>query len=187
MDLVCLKATQESSDLAELFRTALKLKTIYRQGWIDKLGMKHPESVADHSYSMTLMAMVLSDLKKLDTEKMLKMSILHDLAETTTGDLVPGRKSKTQKEKLENAAIKKILQNLPKQQNGKYWKIWQEYKNNKSKEARLLHQIDKLEMAFQANHYENLGFSKKQIAPFLKSAEEQISDPVLRTLLSDFL
>ncbi len=187
MDQVYLKATRESSNLVEFFQTVLKLKTIHRQGWKDKLGMKEPESVADHCYSMAIMAMVLSDLKKFDTARIIKMSLLHDLAETVIGDMVPGQKSKSQKEKLENNAIKKILQNLAKKQKDEYWKLWQEYQKNTSREASLLHQIDKLEMAFQANDYRNLGFTAKQLAPFLKSAKSQITDPVLQKIFSSFL
>jgi putative hydrolase of HD superfamily len=187
MDLVYLKATQENTSLVEFFQTVVKLKTVYRQGWKDKLGMKNPESVADHCYSTTVMAMVLSDLKKLDTEKIIKMSLLHDLAETITGDLVPGQKLKPQKEKLEGDAMKKVLAVLGKSQKAQYWKVWQEYQKNTSREAKLLHQIDKLEMAIQANEYESLGFTKKQTAPFLKSAKSEITDPTLQKILSSFL
>jgi putative hydrolase of HD superfamily len=149
--------------------------------------MKDPESVADHCYSVSVMAMVLSDLKKYNTEKIIKMSLLHDLAETVTGDLVPGQKSKSQKMRLENAATKKILRNLSKPQRDEYWKIWQEYQKNASKESKFLHQLDKLEMALQADGYVGLGFTKKQIAPFLKSAKSQITDPDLKAILSNLL
>ncbi|MGI0004676.1 MAG: HD domain-containing protein [Candidatus Nitrosotenuis sp.] len=182
-----MKATQENSNLVEFFQTVLKLKTVHRQGWKDKLDMKNPESVADHCYSMSVMAMVLSDLKKLDTAKIIKMSLLHDLAETVTGDIVPNQKQKQQKEKLESTAMKKILKCLGKTQRTEYWKIWQEYQKNATKEAKLLHQIDKLEMAAQAKEYANRGFAKNQIATFLKSAKSEISDPKLQKILSGFL
>ncbi len=46
----------------DFFQIVLGLKTIQRKGWKDKLGLKNVESVADHSYSMAIMSMVLSDL-----------------------------------------------------------------------------------------------------------------------------
>ena len=55
--------------ILDFFKTAVNLKNISRQGWIDKLSIEHPESVADHSYSMAIMGMVISDLEKYDTEK----------------------------------------------------------------------------------------------------------------------
>ena len=59
--------------ILDFFKTAVNLKNISRQGWIDKLSIEHPESVADHSYSMAIMGMVISDLENYDSEKIIKM------------------------------------------------------------------------------------------------------------------
>jgi putative hydrolase of HD superfamily len=163
----------------DFLKTAIRLKMVPRQGWINKLGLQDPESVADHCYSMAVMAMVFSDLKKLDTEKIIKMTLLHDLAEAITGDLTPDDVSRTKKEKMENTAMKKILASLPKSIRIKYEKLWMEYQQNRTPEANLLHQIDKLEMAMQAKSYKKR-FAKKQLKPFFNSAENEISDPDLK-------
>ena len=88
--------------ILDFFKNALNLKNISRQGWIDKLSIEHPESVADHSYSMAIMGMVISDLENYDSEKMLKMILLHDLAESKIGDYTPNQISKENKIKIEN-------------------------------------------------------------------------------------
>ena len=75
--------------ILDFFKTAVNLKNISRQGWMDKLSLKHPESVADHSYSMAIMGMIISDLENYNSEKMLKMILLHDLAESEIGDYTP--------------------------------------------------------------------------------------------------
>ena len=67
---------QEGLVAERKIKIVLGLKTIQRKGWKDKLGLKNVESVADHSYSMTIMSMVLSDLLALDTNKILKMALL---------------------------------------------------------------------------------------------------------------
>ena len=85
MDQACLKATQENT--STIFDIILHLKTIPRSGWQKKLGIKRPESVADHAFGVAAIAMILSDSKRLDSAKVLKMAILHDLAESLTGDL----------------------------------------------------------------------------------------------------
>ena len=92
----------------DFFQIVLGLKTIQRKGWKDKLGLKNVESVADHSYSMAIMSMVLSDLLALDTNKILKMALLHDLAESKVGDFIPDEISKERKNKIENDAMKKF-------------------------------------------------------------------------------
>lgn len=180
-----MKATQENTDLDVFFASILKLKTVKRQGWKDKLGLKHPESVADHCFSMTAIAMVLSDIEKLDTAKLVKMSLLHDLAESLVGDITPDQMSKSAKRSIENAAMLTILRSLDKRLREKYWKIWQEYQSSKTEEAKFLHQIDKFEMALQAKEYHKLGYTKKQILPFIKTAKLGIRDKTMKRFLKD--
>ncbi len=86
--------------IEEFFKITTNLKKIPRKGWTTKLGISSPESVADHTFSMSTIAMVLSDLQKLDTQKVLKMSLLHDIAESITGDLTPDDISKNEKIEL---------------------------------------------------------------------------------------
>ncbi|HET8720329.1 MAG TPA: HD domain-containing protein [Candidatus Nitrosotenuis sp.] len=182
-----MKETQESSSLVDFFKTVVKLKTIQRQGWKDKLALKNPESVADHCYSMSLMVLVVSEIKNLDTLKMVKMALIHDLAETITGDITPEMFTKSKKERLENSAMKKILKQIPSSIRLDFSNLWNEYQKNSTKEARLLHQIDKLEMAVQASVYNKKGIPKTSLKPFLKSAEIDVKDPDLKKILSKFL
>jgi putative hydrolase of HD superfamily len=172
MGQVYLKAIQENSD--SIFEFILKLKRVPRAGWQKKLGIRKPESVADHAYSVAAIAMMLSDSKNLDSEKILKMAILHDLAESVIGDLTP---EDGPKQKKEAAAMKKILSQLDQTRQKQYWSLWMEYQKNTTKEARLLHDVDKLEMALQARQYQKDGHSKKKLLQFFDSAIMQTKDP----------
>lgn len=180
MDQACLKAIPENSE--SIFEFILKLKTIPRAGWQKKLGITRPESVADHAYSVAAIAMMLSDIKKLNSEKILKMAILHDLAESITGDLTPEDGPKSKKTRLENSAMKKILSNLDKKTQKQYQSIWMEYQQNTSREAKLLHDVDKLEMALQAKIYSKF-YSAKKLAPFFDSAKKQITNSDIKKLV----
>ncbi|RDJ31020.1 MAG: HD domain-containing protein [Crenarchaeota archaeon] len=172
--------------LSNFFHHVLNLKTVPRQGWIDKLNLTSPESVADHSYSMAVIAMFLGDLLKLDTAKMIKMALLHDLAESITGDLTPEQASKLNKEKLEEDTIKDILQDLPDSINKEYFEIWKEYLNKSSSESLVVHEIDKFEMAIQAIKYSN-ETNEKLIQEFLDSSLPYISNPKLKEILNNML
>ena len=110
--------------ILDFFKTAVNLKNISRQGWMDKLSLKHPESVADHSYSMAIMGMMISDLEYYNSEKMLKMILLHDLAESKIGDYTPNQISKENKIKIENNAYDEIISTLPVAIELQYRKIW---------------------------------------------------------------
>ena len=80
--------------LINFFQKVLDLKNIPRQGWKDKLQIDNVESVAEHTYSTAIMSMIYSDLHEFDTEKIIKMALLHDLSESITGDLTPDKISK---------------------------------------------------------------------------------------------
>jgi putative hydrolase of HD superfamily len=184
MDLDYLKETHANTSLDEFFKTILKLKTVPRQGWKSKLGLQNPESVADHCFSMTAMAMVLSDIKGFDTSKVIRMSLLHDLAEAITGDLTPEQTTKSKKDEIENSAMRNIMQNLEEPMRTKYMVLWEEYQKNITHESQLLHQVDKLEMALQADQYEKSGIAKAKLASFFESAKIGLTDPDLQKFLS---
>jgi len=170
-----LKSSQKS-DLVSFFRVVCNLKKIKRSGWIDKSNISSPESVADHSYSMCMMSMVLSEIIDLDTEHIMKMANLHDLAESFVGDNMHDKISYEEKVLLEDKAMRKIISKLPSFLRGKYLDIWNEYIDNSTVSAKFVHNMDKLEMALQAKEYEFDGYSKQSLQIFLKSATDYISD-----------
>lgn len=170
--------------IEDFFKIILDLKNIQRKGWIDKLGIKNPESVADHSYSMTLMSMILSELQGLNTNKIVKMALLHDLAESNIGDFTPGEISDTKKLELENNAMKKILNELPSELIKNYQDAWNEFLIGGSEEAIFVHDMDKVEMVFQAKQYVDKGISKEKIQSFIDSANNKIKNKELKEIIN---
>ena len=160
--------------IEDFFQKVLELKNVPRQGWKEKLGINNPESVAEHSYSTSVMSMIISDLEGLNSEKIIKMALLHDLAESIIGDITPDQITKNEKINKENHAMKQILKNLPNKITESYFEIWNEYQENSSQEAKLIHDIDKLEMAFQAKFYQNNGISKEKLQTFFNTAKKKI-------------
>ncbi|HJU14292.1 MAG TPA: HD domain-containing protein [Candidatus Nitrosotalea sp.] len=169
--------------LSEFFHVVSELKKTQRKGWKEKVGIEKPESVADHSYGVAVMAMVFSDIESLDASKTMRMALLHDLAESITGDFMPGEVSKESKREVEAQAMKELLSKLPPNLEQSYTKIWQEYLDGKSREAALLHEIDKLEMALQASKYFGEGFSMEKLGEFIESARKEIKSKDLLSVL----
>ena len=70
-----------------------ELKRTVRTGWAIE-GIEHPESVADHTWGMTLLLLMAFDRLErhgegsLDRERSLKMAIVHDLQEAITGGII---------------------------------------------------------------------------------------------------
>ncbi len=172
--------------ISDFFFQIAGLKKLPRSGWKIKVGLEDSESVAEHSYMMSVMSMVLSDLKSLNSEKVIKMSILHDWAESKIGDFMPDEIGQDKKSELENYAMTEILESLPEKIQFNYQEIWNEFLIRNTPESRLVHELDKLEMALQAKIYEN-DVDPEKVKPFIISAVEQIMDPDVKKILMDIL
>ena len=130
--------------------------------------------------------MVLSDMKSLDSEKVLKMAILHDWAESKIGDFMPEQIGYDKKSELENYAMSEILESLPQKIQNDYQNIWDEFLSRETPESKLVYELDKLEMALQAKIYEK-DVDPEKVKPFIISAIEQIIDPDVKKVLMDIL
>ena len=135
------------------FRQVGHLKSLPRQGWVQR-EVPDPESVADHSFRVVLMAMVLGEREGVDQLRLLKMCLIHDLPETIVGDFTPHDGiTDIEKNLREESALREITSRLPEGQ--QYLELWLEYEQGASPEARLAREIDKLEMALQASEYQD--------------------------------
>lgn len=172
-------------NLTKFLQFTGRLKRIKRTGWI-KTGLLQSESVADHTYRTAMLSMIFADIESLDTLKILRMSLLHDLPEAIIGDLTPSQKTAKTKE-LEKKAMHQILNFLPEMQLKLYLSLWDEYKEGKTKESKLFQQLDKIEMALQAKEYKNFNSPKKSLDKFIKTAKETTYWPELKRFLSKLL
>lgn len=91
-------------NIIEFLKLVGKLKSVKRQGWLDN-GLKNPESVSDHMYRMGIISTILECVtnKAIDINKCIKMSLIHDMAESIVGDITPRQGiSKAEKFSLEH-------------------------------------------------------------------------------------
>lgn len=172
-------------EIIEFCKIIGNLKKNKRTGWITEVGIKNAESVADHIFRTTILTMILSDMRRLDTEKMIRMALLHDLEEAIMGDWdVKTKEEFGQKEvkRREMESIKKILSKLPEKLEKKYMELWKETKEKRSEEAKLIEGIDKLEMVFQTLEYEKDGYDKERLKKFWEFSKKRIEDPELKKI-----
>jgi putative hydrolase of HD superfamily len=195
--------------LLSFFRTAGKLKTVRRQGWVDR-GVPEAESVADHTFRALVMAWVLGRMAGLDTDRLLQIMLLHDLPEAEAGDATPyadafGGASdlvdrvprwrqlvsseqlaaaRRGKRRVEQQAAEQIARELPAGLGDELVELWLDYTERRSPEAKFAAQIDKLEAALQAIEYRAAGH-EADVANFLLSAREVVEHPILVQLLAE--
>jgi putative hydrolase of HD superfamily len=160
------------------------VKDVEREGWKRRAGVASPESVADHIFATTLAAMITGDALHLDTEKMMKMALLHDVCEAVSGDIQPGEMEVSLKEAKETAALTGLLRALPEPMLASYVALFEEFNRGASQEALLVKDLDKLEMAMQAAAYERKGIKKELLDEFWRTAEERIKSETGRKMLS---
>lgn len=109
------------------------------------------ESVAEHSWRVSLMALWLEDeLGDADFNKIIRMCILHDLGEAVTGDIPSFLKTK-QDSDHEDAVVFALLDKLPQPQQDKWRQLFQEMLAKETREAKVYKALDKLEAVLQHN------------------------------------
>jgi putative hydrolase of HD superfamily len=148
---------QGTSRLVELYFSFCHLKQLFRQGWL-RAGVPESrcESVAEHSFAVALLSLLVAEERfpDLDAAKVVKMALVHDLAEVFAGDItLHDGVSKDEKERRERESMTRLFAGVPGGE--RYVALWEEYEAQSSREAALVKQMDRLEMALQGAVYEH--------------------------------
>ena len=134
--------------LLEALHLAEKLKDATRHCYTS--GGRH-ESVAEHSWRMTLMAYWVSDeFPEADLLKILKMCLIHDLGEAFTGDIPVFRKTEAD-EAREEALLLSWVDSLPSPFREEMRALYEEMIARQTPEARIYKAMDSLEAVIQHN------------------------------------
>lgn len=140
--------------ILDFLRAAERLKTTTRSAWTSA---GRSESVAEHTWRLCLMALVLApDFPDVDVAKLMKICVIHDLGEAIGGDVPapeqarraatagwPGKAADERRDLLE------LLAPLPGELRAEISALWDEYEAATSAEARLAKALDKLETILQ--------------------------------------
>lgn len=144
----------EISGVLEFLRAAEQLKRTFRSSWTSA---GQPESVAQHTWRLCLMAMLFApSYANVDFAKLVKICIIHDLGEAIGGDIpavdqLPG----TNKAVQERKDLQLLLQPLPMRLQQEITALWDEYEAAATPEAKLAKALDKLETIMQHNQGQN--------------------------------
>jgi putative hydrolases of HD superfamily len=199
---------QIAQALLTLYSQVAALKLLPRAGWLQR-GVTVAESVADHTFGVAMLALLISarvETPALDLEdsgargsegqhgtqiergKLLAIALLHDLAEAQLGDLPASARrliGADAKQSAERRAIEELFAGLPGY--AEYLALWDEYAAGTSAEARLIKQLDRVEMLAQALAYERAG--SRTLTEFWAGADHGWSDefPLVRALAAELI
>ena len=171
-------------ELLEILSVAEKLKCNTRHCYTSS-GRR--ESVAEHSWRISLMAMLLTkEFPEADMDKVIRMCLIHDLGECFTGDIPSFLKSGGDEER-ERSALEAWVASLPAPYSVELKTLYAEMDALETDEARLYKALDKLEAVIQHNEsdiatwlpreYElNLTYADENVAfsDYLKQLREEI-------------
>ena len=154
------------------------MKNIVRRGWILR-GMKdsgtgRQESDAEHVFSMMMIAwkIMKEEKLKLDQEKVFQLILSHELGEIDVGDITiaDGVDSKVKYNK-EMIGVERIASsyNMP-----EFKKLWLEFEENKTAEAKFVKMIDKLDAVMQSKIYSEMNNRPEVYEEFYNNAKEVI-------------
>ncbi|XP_045131619.1 5'-deoxynucleotidase HDDC2-like isoform X1 [Portunus trituberculatus] len=154
-----------------------RLKHLKRTGWVLRK-VNEPETVSGHMYRMAIMSFLFDDDDGVDRDRVMKMSLVHDMAESTVGDLTPHcGVSDEDKHQREVAAMESFRSLLGQKAGTEMYDLFMEYEEQKTKEAKLVKDLDKFDMILQAFEYETDQDRAGTLEEFFKSTEGKFTHP----------
>ena len=142
------------SGALDFLREAERLKSTLRSG---HTSTGRPESTAEHTWRLCLMALVFSDeFEDVDLLRLIKLCIVHDLGEALSGDIPAVMQTEGfDKSAQERADLEVLTKALNPAKRAEILALWEEYEAASSPEAILAKGLDKLETILQHNQGRN--------------------------------
>lgn len=183
-------SSDDLDGILTFLRAAERLKTVARSGWTS---VGEPESVAEHTWRLCLMAMLLYGREpNLDLARLLRMCLIHDLGEAIRGDVpAPAQAGAGAKSAEERADLVELTTPLPPALRDEIVALWDEYEAAGTREARLAKGLDKLETILQHTQgrnpadfdYDfNLGYGRRytEADPLLAALRDRLDEATRR-------
>ena len=175
-----------------------RLKRLERTGWTLRGLPNGTESVASHSFGVAVTAMMLADEVEargldVDSERVLRMALVHDWAETRVGDMpktATGYFGAEARKTAETLAFADIVDGLGPIRS-EYRTLYKDYEERDSLEARLVKAADVIDLLFQAYALERAG--ARGLDEFWQVAEKpdfklpQLADQVVNEVLQSLM
>ncbi len=171
------------------------LKRTPRMGWVESgIDPSEAEDVAQHSFETSTITLVLSysTEQEIDKERAIQMAVLHDWAESVTGDLSKERSEaigeEAKMEMEESVMEKSLLGDLSFE--GSFLELWREYTEGETLEARLVFVADRLSILMEGSYLFRQGEKSEKLKEIWREVRSELDSyteefSVLVDLLED--
>ncbi|MBO7474755.1 MAG: HD domain-containing protein [Ruminococcus sp.] len=137
-----------TKEYLEILHTAERLKDTLRHCTTSK---GRTESVAEHSWRLSLMALLLKyEFPDADIRRVIEMCLIHDLGECFTGD-IPTFLKNDKDRVAEDNLLNNWITSLPSEVSSEWTALFGEMIAQETKEAKIFKALDKLEALIQHN------------------------------------
>ena len=149
-----LSMQERLSQILTFLRATESLKSTLRSAHTSS---GRPESVAEHTWQLCLLVMVLApEFPEVDAHRLMKICLVHDLGEALQGDIpAPLQDPNIDKSQSEREDLLELLSPLPELQRSEILELWEEYEQAATPEAKLAKAFDKLETLLQHTQGQN--------------------------------
>ena len=170
----------EPRALLDALHVAERLKDETRHCYTS--GGRH-ESVAEHSWRITLMAYFLRDeFPEADMDRVIRMCLIHDLGECFTGDIPTFAKTQ-QDEDREESLLLAWVASLPEPYRAEMRALYAEMAARETPEAKIYKALDNLEAVIQHNESDIKTWEDHEYALNLTYGDDKVAfSPYLRLL-----
>lgn len=171
-------------DLFTFFNVIEDLKHSERQGWKDKDVERPRDTIASHSLGASLLGWVLAEKEDLDSDKIVKMLVMHDLIMTYVEDYTPGDEEFDSKKEMEREAFDDLIEDIPEVIRDEFTSLFQELQNQETREAKIAKEADKLDTLLQARSYSQES-DEEFFQEFIESYRDYFSSETGRSMLEE--
>jgi 5'-deoxynucleotidase YfbR-like HD superfamily hydrolase len=154
---VPVEETHPLTGVAAFLFEAGHLKHLPRSGWL-MLGIRQPESVAEHSFRVGLIGIALAALEGADPGRTAALCLMHDVHETRIGD-VPSVGRAYVTTAVPEAVTAHQTSGMPDEIGKVFQALTAEYEETETLESKVAHDADKLETLIQAAEYKTQGYA----------------------------
>lgn len=165
--------------IVEFIFEAGVLKQVPRSGW-SVLGIKNPESVADHSFRCAVIGYLIAHMEKVSVYRVLLMTLFNDIHEARITDLHKMAQRYIDARTAEDNSFEEQVGSLPEDILQELSDVREDYGAQESKESVVARDCDILECLIQAKEYYEHGH--KSAALFTKKAPEYLKTESAKTL-----
>lgn len=173
--------------LASFAHEAGQLKHTPRTGWL-LAGVRHGESVAEHSYRVGVLAYCIALLEGANPDRAATLGLFHDLPETRIGDVPSVGKGYVSTTDPSQVVTDQTAE-LPLELAERVRALVNEHESAKTPDAtpesRCSRDADKIECLLQAREYQREGYT--QLDPWVTTMVEAVTTATGKTLAADAL